>query len=105
MSEVIVKIMPTVIANDKAIRETIKVTGVLSIIIAALVIALYISILNQGYLSYKMLKADQNENKISSSEKKVRRLCYRQSLVVASILILYVIVLIVIAKLVSKLNK
>jgi hypothetical protein len=104
MSEAIVKIIPTFISNEKSIKETMKVTGVFSIIIAALVIALYISILNQGYLSYKILKADEEENKLSSSEKKVRRLNYRQSLVLASILILYIIVLVIIVRLISKLK-
>jgi uncharacterized membrane protein (DUF106 family) len=91
--------------NPELVQDAKTTFSIFILIISALVIALYISILYDGYVSYKKLEEDKVENKLSDSEKKVRRLNYRQSLVLSTILVLYFIAIIVMIRMINKLSK
>ena len=87
--------------KDKILDAT-NAIGIIMVINAALIIALFISILHTGYVSNKKLKEDQEENKMSESEKKLRRLTYRQSFIVISIIVLYIVLIAIASRIRNK---
>jgi hypothetical protein len=80
---------------DKLGSEIINKSKTISIIIfinLALFFALLISILYQGYYSYKKLNNENNNNKMSDDERRLRRLNYRHSILALTMLIGYIII-------------